>query len=450
MRSDARSLKLMAFMTIFAFILVLTIIGCGGGGGGGGSDPAPTATSTGSITGTVYDKDTNPVSGATVSFSYDKKTKADATAKTDENGNYTLTGLTLNSSGVIIASLGSSIIGSSNVTVGQSTTGDITYSGTVQGAVTNSSGGAGISGVTVTVGDNSATSGSTGSYEVGGLDFGSQNVSAVKSGYQSFSGTVTVKEEEVTTYNIGMIASSSPTPSPTVTSSPTSTPTATPTATATPTSTPSASPTATSSPSPSPTATGTPGNYDTVQETLQVVSGGTTYSYTVYRPKSTLAFPGIVVINGFSAQDFAAKGFYAVASDLPSTEVAKDVVDTMKNQTYCTEKVGVTGFSYGGAMSLEVAAKNKNLSAVFEMAGVLVPENNVNLKTDIPNPVYFVTGENDTLATPTDVQAMYNEFIQSGQPGFIYIVPGEGHGYSSSAWSDLFSKAVTFFNTYLR
>ncbi len=101
-------------------------------------------------------------------------------------------------------------------------------------------------------------------------------------------------------------------------------------------------------------------------------------------------------------------------------------------------------------MSLEVAAKNKNISAVFEMAGLLVPANNVNLKTDIPNPVYFVTGENDGLAPPVDVQAMYDESIQSGQPGFIYIVPGERHSYSAGAWTVLFNKAVDFFNTYLR
>ena len=99
---------------------------------------------------------------------------------------------------------------------------------------------------------------------------------------------------------------------------------------------------------------------------------------------------------------------------------------------------------------MDIAAKTKKISAVVELNGLLAPENNVDLTTDMPNPVYFITGENDTLASPEDTQQMYEDLLAGGQPAEIYIVPGEGHSYSAEAWEEIFNRAVTFFNTYLR
>lgn len=173
------------------------------------------------------------------------------------------------------------------------------------------------------------------------------------------------------------------------------------------------------------------------------------YTATVYHPDNSNTYPGILVLNGFSAETLAKYGYYAASIEPESTEAAGSIIDGMKSQELCSDKVGVTGFSWGGAMSMEIGAKTKKTSAVFEMAGLLVPENNINLATDMPCPVYFVTGENDDLAKPADVQAMYDQLRSGGQAGEIYIVPGEGHGYSDSAMSTLYNKALGFFSSYL-
>ncbi|MCG2661791.1 MAG: dienelactone hydrolase family protein [Kiritimatiellae bacterium] len=191
-------------------------------------------------------------------------------------------------------------------------------------------------------------------------------------------------------------------------------------------------------------------SYETVQESLAVTSGGNVYNFTVYRPNVYRSFPGVLVVNGLNPQQLASKGYYVVSGEPESTEIAIDVVEAMKAHERCSNKVGATGYSWGGAFVLCLAAQGKNLSATFELAGLLVPENNIDLSVDIPNPVYFVTGENDELAPPDSVREMYDEFLISGQPAEIYIVPGAGHGYSTDAWDDLLNRAAAFFKLYLQ
>ncbi len=191
-------------------------------------------------------------------------------------------------------------------------------------------------------------------------------------------------------------------------------------------------------------------SYETVQESLSVTSGGNAYEFTVYRPNVDRAFPGVLVVNGLNSQELASHGYYVVSGEPESTEIAIDVVEAMKAHARCSDNVGTTGYSWGGAFVLLMAAQGTNVSAVFEIAGLLVPENNVDLSVDIQNPVCFVTGENDDLATPADVRAMYDEFLTSGQPAELYIIPGAGHGYSSDTWADLLTRAAEFFNLHLQ
>jgi len=191
-------------------------------------------------------------------------------------------------------------------------------------------------------------------------------------------------------------------------------------------------------------------SYETVQESLAVTSGGNVYNFTVYRPNVYRSFPGVLVVNGFNPQELASKGYYVVSGEPESTEIAIDVVEAMKAHARCSDNVGATGYSWGGAFVLCLAAQGTNLSAVFEIAGLLVPDNNIDLSVDIQNPVYFVTGENDDLAPPASVRAMYDEFLTSGQPAEIYIIPGAGHGYSTETWDDLLTRSAEFFKLYLQ
>jgi dienelactone hydrolase len=177
------------------------------------------------------------------------------------------------------------------------------------------------------------------------------------------------------------------------------------------------------------------------------VSGNT---FTITRPNASGEFPGILVLNGMDPASLAKKGFFVVSGYMPDTTVASAVIDAMKAHSRCTDRVGITGFSAEAAMSMDIAAKTKKINAVVEMNGLLAPENGIDLSKDMPNPVFFVTGENDTLASPADTTAMYNLLLSGGQQAELYIVPGEGHGYSSGAMATITSKSVVFFNKYLR
>lgn len=252
----------------------------------------------------------------------------------------------------------------------------------------------------------------------------------------------------------------SPTQSPTITPSPTSTvtpsPTPTPTPTPTGTASPTPSPTATISPTPSPTATvfptptSTPQEYSTVQDSLSVSHGGSTYNFVIIRPDAPYAFPAVIAQNGLDPNSLARKGFYVITGDMQNTELASSVIDAVKAQPRCNGKVGITGFSADASFAMDIAAKTKKISAVVELNGLIAPQSGIDLSKDMPNPVFFITGENDTLAPPSETQKMYQALLSGGQPAEIYIVPGEGHGYSAAAMQVIFDKAVIFFNKYLK
>ena len=78
--------------------------------------------------------------------------------------------------------------------------------GNVEGTVTDASTGTALSGVTVQIGDKTATTGDNGVFSIQDLDVGSRTVSATKTGYQSYSGTVTITKGTTVSHNIEMTA----------------------------------------------------------------------------------------------------------------------------------------------------------------------------------------------------------------------------------------------------
>lgn len=203
----------------------------------------------------------------------------------------------------------------------------------------------------------------------------------------------------------------------------------------------------TSSPSPSPSDT----TYDVVEESWEVELQGETYTFTVYRPDASGAFPGIIIINGpLSAEEIAQNGYFVVTGDFSElvTEDVDELIDAMEAHDRCTDKIGDTGHSWGASMSMDVAAKTKKIDAVVELSGLV--SDDIDLTTDMPNPVYFITGENDDLATPEETQQMYDDLVAGGQEAEIYIVPGEGHSFSDSAVEEIQGRAIDFFDKYLQ
>ncbi|MCE1245380.1 MAG: carboxypeptidase regulatory-like domain-containing protein [Firmicutes bacterium] len=427
-------------LTLLSFAILYTGCGGGSGGSGGGTNPTSSPTSaTGSIKGNVLDVYGQPLADAQVTLDfYDKNKTEKASTVTDSNGDYSFDDVSSGSHQITVYKNNYSATSQVTVTSGSTSTSDMQVepSGTIAGSVKSESTGNPISAATVEIiFDDTLTlttsSDSSGLFEFLYIKQGTHTIKAEKSGYQSKSQSVTVTAGQTTNTAIKLSVSSSPTPTPTPTATATTSPTPTPTATAT------------TSPTPTPTSTS---DYSTVEEST-TISG---YTFTITRPNATGEFPGIMVLNGMDAATLAKKGFFVLSGYMPDTTVASAAIDAMKANSHCSDKVGVTGFSADAAMAMVIAANTKKIGAVVEMNGLLVPENNIDLSTDMPNPVFFITGENDTLASPTDTTAMYNKLISGGQPGELYIVPGEGHGYSTSAMATITAKAIVFFNKYLR
>lgn len=78
--------------------------------------------------------------------------------------------------------------------------------GSVEGAITDSSSAAALSGVTVQIGDKTATTGANGVYSITDLAVGSRTITSTKTGYQSINGTVTVTKGTTVSHNIQMTA----------------------------------------------------------------------------------------------------------------------------------------------------------------------------------------------------------------------------------------------------
>jgi len=170
-------------------------------------------------------------------------------------------------------------------------------------------------------------------------------------------------------------------------------------------------------------------------------------------PDETKRFPGILVLNpvGMGTIDnFARKGFFAVRIDFRDEKDCKEAVKQMRIHNRCTGKVGVTGFSFGGALSMVVAAKNPDVQAVVEGAGLLHPMNHIDLSKDMYAAILFISGENDGAVPPEATKKMYEELKKGGKPAEIYIVPGQGHGFSYEYNEIVFKKSVDFFRKYLK
>ncbi|MCD4784179.1 MAG: dienelactone hydrolase family protein [Candidatus Eremiobacteraeota bacterium] len=170
-------------------------------------------------------------------------------------------------------------------------------------------------------------------------------------------------------------------------------------------------------------------------------------------PDQMKRFPGILVLNpvGMGTIDnFARKGFFAVRIDFRDEKDCKEAIKQIRLHNRCTGKAGVTGFSFGGALSMVIAAKNHNVHAVVEAAGLLHPMNNIDLSKDMYAAVLFISGENDNAVSPDATRKMYEDLKKGGRPAEIYIVPGQGHGFSHEYNEIVFKKSVDFFRKHLR
>jgi len=164
--------------------------------------PAITLVSgSGSIAGSVKSSTGAAIAGASVGF-------GGGTATTDANGNYTLTGVPVGTVQLVASASGfQSVTQSVTVTGGNTSTANFTLTagsaaGTVTGKITNASSGAIVTGATVSWSGGSTTTNTSGIYTLTNVTAGTQNITAVKTGYLSRTLAVGVTGGATSTLNI--------------------------------------------------------------------------------------------------------------------------------------------------------------------------------------------------------------------------------------------------------
>lgn len=157
--------------------------------------------SSGSITGSVKTTAGAAIAGASVGY-------GGGTATTDANGNYTLTGVPVGTVQLGASASGfQSVTQSVTVSGGATSTANFTLTaapagGTVTGKITNASSGAIVASATVSWSGGSTTSNTGGIYTLTNVTAGTQNITAVKTGYLARTLPVGVTGGATSTLNI--------------------------------------------------------------------------------------------------------------------------------------------------------------------------------------------------------------------------------------------------------
>jgi carboxymethylenebutenolidase len=220
------------------------------------------------------------------------------------------------------------------------------------------------------------------------------------------------------------------------------------------------------------------------------------------RPASGKDTPIILVISEIwgvheyirdATRRFAKAGYYAVAPELFAREggvgqipdvqeVLKIVLSQKREQTLGdlkaavdwaktrpnvkADKVGVTGWCWGGSTTIQVAATNPDMKAAVAWygpparpyQGASGPVTGFDLAKDIKIPFLGLFGENDKSPTPDDAKKL-GELVKAQNPNIeIIIYPGAGHGfhadyrpsYNKVAADDAWKRCTGWFEKYLK
>ncbi len=229
------------------------------------------------------------------------------------------------------------------------------------------------------------------------------------------------------------------------------------------------------------------------------------YGMPVYeaRPASGTGHPIVLVISEIwgvheyirdSTRRFAKAGYHAVAPELFKREggvaqltnvqdILKIVLGQKREQTLGdlkaavewaktrqgarADRVGVTGWCWGGSTTMQVAGTNPDIKAAVAWygppgrpyQGVSGPVTGFDLAKDIKAPFLGLFGETDTNPKPEDALKFGEMLKQHGNKNVeIVIYPGAGHAfhadyrpsYKAEAAADAWKRCVGWFDKYLK
>ena len=233
----------------------------------------------------------------------------------------------------------------------------------------------------------------------------------------------------------------------------------------------------------------------------QVMVGS--YAMPVYwaRPESGNA-PIVVVLSEIwgiheyirdSTRRFAKDGFFAIAPELfgrsggvahlPNVqEILKIVLAQPREQTLGDlkaavdwaktrpnvrpDRVGVTGWCWGGSTTIQVAATNRDMKAAVAWYGPPArpyqsktgPVTGFDVAKDIACPFLGLFGETDQNPKPEDARR-FGEMLKQYNPNVeIVVYPGAGHGfhadyrpsYDAAAAADAWNRCLAWFGKHLK
>jgi carboxymethylenebutenolidase len=193
------------------------------------------------------------------------------------------------------------------------------------------------------------------------------------------------------------------------------------------------------------------------------------------------------------ARRFAKEGYYAVAPELfkreggvghltDLQEILKIVLAQSREQTLGdlkaavdwaktrpnvrADRVGVTGWCWGGSTTIQVAATNRDMKAAVAWYGPPArpyqsktgPITGFDVAKDITCPFLGLFGETDQNPKPEDARR-FGEVLKQHNPNVeIVIYPGAGHGfhadyrpsYDATAATDAWNRCLAWFGKHLK
>jgi carboxymethylenebutenolidase len=234
----------------------------------------------------------------------------------------------------------------------------------------------------------------------------------------------------------------------------------------------------------------------------QVPVGGVNVPVYEARPAAGKDHPIIVVISEIwgvheyikdTTRRFAKTGYYAIAPELfvreggvghmtNVQEILKIVLSQKREQTLGdiaaavdwaqrrpnvkADRVGVTGFCWGGSTTIQVAATNPDMKAAVAWygpparpyPGASGPVTGFDLAKDLKIPFLGLFGETDKSPPPEDARK-FGELVRAHNPNVeIVVYPGAGHAfhadyrpsYNKAAADDGWNRCVGWFNKHLK
>jgi carboxymethylenebutenolidase len=193
------------------------------------------------------------------------------------------------------------------------------------------------------------------------------------------------------------------------------------------------------------------------------------------------------------ARRFAKAGYYAIAPELfkreggvghipdvqailkivlavPRKQVLGDIaaaVDWAKKRPGVrADRVGVTGWCWGGSTVYQVAATNPDVKAAVAWYGPPArpypdtpsPVTGFDLAKDIKVPFLGLYGETDTNPAPADAKKLGELIKQHNPSAEVVVYPGAGHGffadyrpsYNAAASADAWKRCIALFDKVLK